>query len=247
MKYGVFSDVHGNLEALEAALQRLQAEGAEQYIFCGDLIGYGPDPQACVQLYGRLADEGRVVGVKGNHDAIFSHPDLREYFNIDALTTLDWSRQQLTEEAVRRVSFLPEVVHGEQYTVVHGTPRDPIKEYFAGRAQYRALYEQWQGQVLFVGHTHVAGYMEGDAQTCRVVLAQDEMTLPLRAPLRYVINAGSVGKPRNHDVRAAFGLWDTEGGTFRFLRAPYDYAKTQEKMKRAGLPEFLIVSLAFGI
>lgn len=247
MKYGVLSDIHGNLEAFDAALARLKAEGAEKYIFCGDLIGYGPDPEKCVQKYMQLQNKGLAVGVLGNHDAVFSHPELREYFNFDALRSLDWSEKQMNKKTVGNVSFLPEIVHGKNFTAVHGTPMDPIKEYFASCQQYRAAYNLWKGQVLFVGHTHLAFYMAGDENICHVTVVHQDAQVPLHSFLRYVINPGSVGKPRDNDTRAAFGLWNSTENTFHFIREPYDYAQTQEKMRKAGLPAFLVDSLALGM
>ena len=247
MKYGVLSDIHGNLEAFDAALARLKAEGAEKYIFCGDLIGYGPDPEKCVQKYMQLQNKGLAVGVLGNHDAVFSHPELREYFNFDALRSLDWSETQMNKKTVGNVSFLPEIVHGKNFTAVHGTPMDPIKEYFASCQQYRAAYNLWKGQVLFVGHTHLAFYMAGDENICHVTVVHQDAQVSLHSFLRYVINPGSVGKPRDNDTRAAFGLWDSTENTFHFIREPYDYAQTQEKMRKAGLPAFLVDSLALGM
>lgn len=247
MKYGVLSDIHGNLEAFDAVLARLKKEGAEKYIFCGDLVGYGPDPEKCVQKYMALQEKGLAVGVLGNHDAVFSHPELREYFNFDALHSLDWSAEQMNKKTVGQVSFLPEIVHGDQFTVVHGTPMDPIKEYFASCQQYRAAYPLWKGQVLFVGHTHLAFYMEGDENVCHVAVVHQDQQIVLHPFLRYVINPGSVGKPRDNDTRAAFGLWDSGQQIFHFMREPYDFAKTQQKMRKAGLPGFLIDSLSLGM
>ena len=247
MKYGVFSDVHGNLEAFEVALARLQKEGAEKYIFCGDLIGYGPDPQACVQLYSKLAQKGLVTGVKGNHDALLTNPELQTYFHPEALQVGGWSMSQLDKESLERVSFLPDMVPGEEFTVVHGTPRDPIKEYFSTRAQYRQLYTRWTGNILFVGHTHIAMYMKGNETSCEVHAAKEPQTISLQSSFRYVINPGSVGRPRDYDPRAAFGVWDSDKHSFSFMRQAYDLQKTQTKMRAAGLPDFLINSLSLGM
>ncbi len=247
MRYGVLSDIHSNLEAFEAALARLSKEKVYRYIFCGDLIGYGPDPEACVQRYLQLTQTNSVQGVVGNHDAIIVHPELQEYFHFEALKVLEWSLKQLSTPSLRCVSFLPEILREESYTVVHGTPRDPLKEYFFNSVQYRTLYTQWQGQVLFVGHTHMPFYMEGTAQDCKVYSLHDEKIISLLAGKRYVINPGSVGKPRDNDVRASFGVWDDEKQTFSFLREPYDYQKTQRKMKEAALPDFLVENLSMGL
>ncbi|MBO7238698.1 MAG: metallophosphoesterase family protein [Elusimicrobiaceae bacterium] len=247
MKYGILADIHGNLEALRAALLRLQKEGAEKYIFCGDLIGYGPDPKACVELYCQLSQAGLIEGVLGNHDGIIAHPELRPYFHVDALEALDWSLAQLDEKSLRCVSFLPEILQGNNYTAVHGTPRDPLKEYFISETQYHALYNGWRGQILFVGHSHMPFVMAGDEKVCHVHVSTKEQFVLLKNELRYVINPGSVGKPRDNDVRAARGLWDSTENKFYFLREPYPYQLTLQKMTAAGLPALLIDSLSLGI
>lgn len=247
MKYGVLSDIHGNWEAFAATLKRLKAEGAEKYIFCGDLIGYGPDPEKCIQKYLKMQEEGLIVGVMGNHDAIFSHPELRQYFNYDALKSLDWTQKHLTPKALRCISFLPDIYRGENFTITHGSPLDPIKEYLVSCEQYHNLYSQWQGQILFVGHTHLPFYMEGDENVCHVSVQHQQSFVNFHSVLRYVVNPGSVGKPRDNDPRASFGLWDTQANTFHFMRQPYDLSKTQEKMRAAGFAPFLIESLSLGM
>ncbi len=247
MRWGVLSDIHGNWEALDAALKRLRAEGAQKYIFCGDLIGYGPDPEKCVQTFCQLKKAGKAWGVLGNHDAIFTHPELREYFNIEALHSLDWSGKQMTPSSLRGIAFLPQVLQEKDFEVVHGSPMDPIKEYFATARQYRLAYDLWHGAVLFVGHTHLPFYMAGDENACRIEGVHAPLALSLDPQLRYVINPGSVGKPRDHDTRASFGLWDEEKKLFYFLREEYDFTQTQDKMRAAGMGEFLIDSLALGM
>ena len=247
MRWGVLSDIHGNWEALDTALKRLRTEGAQKYIFCGDLIGYGPDPEKCVQTFCRLKDAGKALGVLGNHDAIFNHPELREYFNLEALHSLDWSAKQMTPASLRCIAFLPEVIQEKNFEVVHGSPLDPIKEYFASARQYRSVYDLWKGQVLFVGHTHLPFYMQGDENACHIEVVRTPLGLSLAPMLRYVINPGSVGKPRDNDTRASFGLWDDKENTFYFLREEYDFTQTQDKMRATGMDDFLIDSLALGM
>jgi diadenosine tetraphosphatase ApaH/serine/threonine PP2A family protein phosphatase len=200
-----------------------------------------------VDLFRELLHAGVIKGVLGNHDGIITHPELRPYFHLDALEALDWSVAQLNEKCLRCISFLPEIIHNENYTIVHGTPRDPLKEYFVNSLQYYQLYNEWIGQILFVGHSHMPFYMEGTKNRCSIHLVQQETNFLISYPSRYVINPGSVGKPRDSDVRASFGLWDTDENKFHFFREPYNYRLTIEKMKKAGLPDLLIDSLSLGI
>lgn len=245
MRYGVFSDPHGNLEGLFACLERLQKEGVDGYINCGDIIGYGPDAELCVKTVASLP---RTVSVMGNHDAVFADPELENYFNHEARVSLEYAKTQLSEKSIRFLTALPSLYQGEGFAVVHGTPGDPVKEYFSSCAQFKANYALWRGQVCFVGHTHLPFYIQGDERECTVFLSrQTDFTVKLFPQMRYIINPGSCGKPRDNDPRASFGIWDTDAGTFRFLRQEYDFSIVQKKMEQARLPSFLIDSLELGL
>jgi putative phosphoesterase len=245
MRIGVFSDVHGNWEALQACLKRLKKENIEHFINCGDIIGYGPDSETCVRKVAALSN---VQSVMGNHDAIFVQPEIEALFNYDAKLALEISRKTLSEKSIRFLAATPVVIHGDNFTVVHGTPWDPVKEYFSSTKQFKKNYGLWTGQVCFVGHTHLPFYMKGTLRSCSIYLnKKNDWTIPLSDKYRYVINPGAVGKPRDNNPTASFGIWDTDAKTFRFLREPYDVTATQEKMKKAKLPSFLIDSLALGL
>ncbi len=245
MKIGVFSDVHGNWEALSACLDRYAREGVKKFIYCGDLIGYGPDPEKCVRKVSQL---DMAACVLGNHDAVFVQPELESFFNYDAKVALDESKNLLSEKSVRYLSALPAVAHGKNFTVVHGTPSDPIKEYFSSCSQFRSNYDLWTGRVCFVGHTHLPFYIKGTPRTCAIYLnKKEDASIRLSDKARYVINPGSVGKPRDNNPHASFGIWDTEAKTFRFIRQAYDFRPTQEKMAAQKFPSFLIDSLALGL
>ena len=245
MKYGVFSDPHGNLEALTACLERLKKEGVSHNICCGDLIGYGPDPEECVKRVRALKN---LVCVMGNHDAVFVLPELESFFNREAALALDYSRSKMSDESVRYVATLPKKYQGKNFTAVHGTPLDPIKEYFSSCTQFKVNYPLWKGQICFVGHTHLPFFIRGNAEECGIFLNRKaDFTVKLDPAMRYVINPGSVGKPRDNDPRASFGIWDTAAGTFRFIRQEYDFRPTQQKMLAAKLPAFLIDSLTLGL
>ena len=244
MKIGVLSDVHGNVEALNASLKRLDKEGAERFIFCGDAIGYGPDPEGCVQKILKLP---LLACVLGNHDAALNRPELSAFFNYDAQLALEKSRKLLSPASVEALTTLPERVQMPSFCVVHGTPADPIKEYFSGVKQFQTNLPLWEGQVCFVGHTHLSFYMKGTARGCAITLCgEDNTQISFTRQSRYVINPGAVGKPRDKNPQAAFGLWDTKAGTFTFMREPYDVKTTQAKMRKHKFPSFLIESLAVG-
>jgi predicted phosphodiesterase len=139
-------------------LERFKREGVSSFIYCGDMIGYGPDPEKCVR---KIASLNLAACVLGNHDAVFVQPELEAFFNYDAKVALDASKEMMSEKSVRYLSSLPAAAHGTDFTVVHGTPADPIKEYFSSCAQFRSNYDLWQGHVCFVGHTHLPFYIKG--------------------------------------------------------------------------------------
>ncbi|MBO5911614.1 MAG: metallophosphoesterase family protein [Elusimicrobiaceae bacterium] len=245
MRVGILSDIHGNLEALEVCLQALERVGAEKYIQCGDIIGYGPDAQACTQ---RVMQLPLLASVMGNHDALLAFPDLENLFNGEAKAALIESLPKLSAPCAAYLRTLPACVQEENFAVVHGTPFDPIKEYFHSMEQFNTYYRLWKGQVLFVGHTHLQFYIKSSASTCHMYLNQkDDHLIMLDKNCRYVINPGAVGKPRDHNPYAACGLWDTNEHTFAFMREPYDFTLTQEKMRQKHYPDFLIESLAYGM
>ena len=245
MKLGVFSDVHGNLEALCACLKFLKQEKVDGFINCGDIIGYGPDSEACVKKISALPQTHSVMG---NHDAVFVQPEIESLFNYDAKIALDEGKKTLSEKSIRFLASLPVVYHGSNFTVVHGTPWDPVKEYFSSAKQFRTNYPLWTGQICFVGHTHIPFYMKGTTRSCSICLnKKDDLLLNLNDKYRYVINPGAVGKPRDNNPAASFGILDTDHKTFRFIRLPYDYKTTQAKMRAQKYPSFLIDSLALGL
>ncbi len=245
MRIGILSDIHGNLEALDVCLQALEKAGAEKYIQCGDIIGYGPDAQACTERVMKLP---LLASVMGNHDALLAFPSLGNWFNYEAKTALEESLGHLSKECADYLRALPSTVQADNFAVMHGTPFDPVKEYFHSMGQFNAYYRMWSGQVLFVGHTHLQFYIKGSPQTCHMYLNQkDDHVITLKEGCRYVINPGAVGKPRDHNPYAACGLWDSDKNTFAFMREPYDFTITQEKMRQKNYPPFLIESLALGL
>ena len=250
MIYGVFSDVHSNHEALNAVLGYLEDLGVDNWICCGDLVGYGPDPDACLDRIRALKNLSIICG---NHDlAVIGRLDL-EWFNQYARAAVMWTRSHLSESNRIYLEGLTARLDAPNFTLAHGTPRNPPEEYLMSPLQFRdnvPLVNKWP---LFVGHSHMPllfRYQDGDADKVDFRFMDDkEETLPRiyggeTAPV--ALNPGSVGQPRDQDNRASCGLYDSEKGTFRIFRVPYDVAAVQEKIRAAGLPEYLALRLAFG-
>jgi predicted phosphodiesterase len=248
MLYGVFSDVHGNLEAFEAVLDFFAASRVEGYICCGDLVGYGPDPDRCVTLTRHLKN---LYAVCGNHDlAAVGRIDV-EWFNPYARAATIWTRTVLSPESRGYLEGLTARLEHKEFTIVHGTPRRPADEYMLSVAQFKNNMSRVGAWPLFCGHSHMPLCFRCTAEgRVEPIFIEDRQTLTGEvAPYGMVpaaYNPGSVGQPRDHDKRAACALWDSGALTFKVFRFAYDVAATQAKIRSQGLPESLALRLAYG-
>ena len=247
MRYLFLSDIHSNLEALGRCLE--VAEGKYEEIIClGDLVGYGPDPNAAVERVRGLA---RII-IRGNHDKACSGLTDAAEFNPLARLATDWTRSQLTPENVEFLRSLPAgPAQFEWFEAVHGAPTDE-DDYILGPGQALPALRNLQTQAVFFGHTHYqGGFMltpTGRFQSIRCSSKEDGLTaaLPIEEGARYLINPGSVGQPRDGDWRSAFAILDTAQLQVEYYRTPYDLPSTQQKMREAGLPDPLVRRLELG-
>lgn len=245
MRYLLISDIHANLVAFETVLK--DAEGMYDKVWClGDMVGYGPDPNECVELLLTLDH----LCIAGNHDwAVLDKLDVED-FNPDARFATLWTREQLKPDVQEYLDNLPiALIEEEIYTLVHGSPRHPIWEYILYPAVAQSNFKQFNTPYCFVGHTHnpVIFQEAEDGSEPITVLAPDFNNSPLTlGEERLIINPGSVGQPRDGDARAAYGILDTEAKTFSHRRVSYPVSVTQEKMKEYDFPARLWNRLAFG-
>jgi predicted phosphodiesterase len=242
MLVAVLSDIHSNLRALEAVLVSIGSVDAIWQL--GDVVGYGPDPEAVVQ---RLREAG-AIGVRGNHDAAAVGDLSTEDFNADARVAVEWTRTHLSEETRAYLAALPEVLvpDGFDFTLAHGSPRDPIWEYLTDTRAARENLSAFATSRCLVGHTHVPLILrqKGIHMEGLDVDAEDRLQLDER---RAILNPGSVGQPRDRDPRASYLLVDTTAGHATWQRVRYDVEATQEAMLVAGLPPRLARRLSFGV
>ncbi|MEW5944814.1 MAG: metallophosphoesterase family protein [bacterium] len=250
MKYVVFSDVHGNLEALERFAQRADEKGADQMVCLGDIVGYGADPNACVEF---VRDRG-VPCVSGNHDDVVSGLVEPDDFNPDARRAILWCRERISPRNRRFLRALEQRIVIEtprgRTLFVHGSPADKDEYIMSGWSAMKSfgLMEREDFCCAFVGHTHqpcVWVWKAGE----RVGLApysRQHSVFSISPELRLIVNVGSVGQPRDGDPEGCFVVWDDEAGSVEFVRFGYDVAKAQEKIIRANLPLFLADRLAGG-
>ncbi len=241
MLVAVISDIHANLEALEAVLEDIDRVGADTVVCLGDVVGYGPDPNPCTEVVSKIA----FACVAGNHDyAALGLTDIT-VFNIYAREAVLWTRSVLTEanrDYLRRCPLEDAFLGG---WLVHGSPVEPEEwNYILSVGDARRAFERFDQALCFVGHSHVPGVFDLDSRGFVDVLQAAKVSF--ETDHRYIVNVGSVGQPRDWDPRAAYGLWDTEENSFELRRLAYDVQTTQRKILAAGLPEFLATRLAIG-
>ncbi len=240
MKYGIITDIHSNLEALEVVLKRCEEEGVDQYICLGDIVGYNANPAECLEIIRNLPLAGIV---KGNHDEQASEDlDLSD-FNPQAAKAIEWTREQLTEEQRTYLRELPMKSRVGRVTLVHATLDTPeCWGYIMDRYAAEASLEYQFSQICFYGHTHVP--MAFDKQNDIELVLND--TFPIVPGHKYLVNPGSVGQPRDKDPKASFAIYDTEEATIRLIRLDYNIELTKSKILAAGLPERLALRLELG-
>ena len=238
MRLAILSDIHANLEALEAVRRAGQERGVERWVCLGDLVGYGAEPQACLEQV--RAWMSPVV--MGNHDqAVAGLGDLG-YFNFWARRAVEWTQSRLDPEQRQYLGSLPLQVAEGEALFVHAHPVDPGGwGYVLSDAEARAALAGTPARWCFVGHSHVPLICAAG----RGALAATGL-IALQPGERYLINVGSVGQPRDGDWRACFLVWDQEGETMEFVRSEYPLQEAQAKILAAGLPPFLAQRLAQG-
>ena len=248
MRYLILADIHANLEALQAVLSSARGR-FDQVICCGDLVGYGPDPNQVTEAVRQLDP---AVMVRGNHDkAAVGLTDL-SWFNPLARSAALWTQARLSEENRRYLQTMPRgPVEGEGFTVAHGSLLDE-DQYLSNLEEALQSLSLTAHRLTFFGHTHVQGgfawFKEQRAGSLDPGLRKGaaESRLVLDAENRYLVNPGSVGQPRDHDPRAAFAVHDQERALVCYFRVEYPVGRTQQKMRKVGLPGYLADRLSQG-
>lgn len=241
MRYGIFSDIHANLEALEAVIEAYKNESIDQYLCVGDVIGYAVNPQQCIEKIKTLCR----VSVAGNHD--WAGVDLFsvDYFNPDAREAIFWSRRNIENMDRFFLESLKLVYKNEDLTLVHGTLEAPqdfnyMTDGYVAWETFRVLGTD----ICFVGHSHVAGMFIKDSS--EGIHYREENSLDIKKENKYIINVGSVGQPRDGNPNAAYCIYDTDKKEVEIKRISYDFEVTRKKIIEVGLPRFLGDRLALG-
>lgn len=234
MRLAILSDIHANLEALDAALEAIEEIGVDATYCLGDIVGYNADPGACVERV-RAHCDGVVLG---NHDAVVARDNGIDALPSDGQEAARHNRARLTEEQRDYLADRPLVLHTDHCTFVHATPDDPMA--WKRLTTYPAAQEQFahfETEICFVGHTHVPAVMS------------DQLgVLQVRKGHRYLVNVGSVGQPRDQNPKLSFGVFDTDTFNYENVRVEYDVATAAGKIRAApDLPDRLAERLEIGL
>jgi len=241
VRIGIFSDIHGNLEALTASLERLDQEHVDAIVSLGDIVGYGADPNECIDLV-RVRCQ---ISLLGNHDAAaLGHLDI-SYFNPYAKKSVMWTGTILTEDHRRYLEGLELLIVRDDMTFVHSTPHQPKDwNYIFTVYDARLNFKFFSTQICFIGHSHQPVFIV--LSPLNEIFVHPSPKLDIQAGHRYIINVGSVGQPRDGNPDSSLVVFDTEKRIIEHLRVPYDIEKVQDKMLKAQIHPFLIERLAYG-
>lgn len=241
VRIGIFSDIHGNVHALRSVLAELDKEQVDFVLCCGDVVGYGGNPNECVEIL----RERNIPTLAGNHDyAALNLIDIT-YFNDIAKEAILWTRQELTPENLEWLKELPLTIELDDMLFVHASPNQPENwNYIITMGQARTGFQFFKQKICFIGHSHTPFIVENNDGT---LSCPETPQVDCRANCRYLINVGSVGQPRDRNPESCFAIYDRESKTIEIRRVSYDMNGAQETILSRGLPPELAERLAYGL
>lgn len=241
MIYGIFSDVHANIEALTAIYQALEEHQVERFVCLGDIVGYGPNPNEVV----RGVQERCDICVLGNHDNVALGREAHEHFNPHAQQVIDWTQDVLEEDVKEYLSKRPYLERENDIYFVHASPKSPADWFYVNSLDDSVeAFDFCPDRICFIGHTHCPSFVIRESDQSFKVL--DEDYVKLREGQRILINVGSVGQPRDRNPQTSACIYNSETQEFTLIRVDYDFGATQKKMKDLKFPSFLIHRLTSG-
>ncbi len=244
MHYALLADIHANLAAFTAVLDDIERRGGVEEFWClGDIVGYGPDPSQCIELLRKY----KHICVAGNHDlGAIGKLDTAK-FNPDAALTCLWTAQQICPEDIKYLGGLPSVIEKDDFTLVHGSPRDPVWEYLKSKGNAQENFTCFNTKFCLVGHSHMPLIFRQDEDNSCSFIPLSESIGQVLGKKRMIVNPGGVGQPRDGDPRASYAIYDSDSGVVRLCRVVYDINATQGKMVKNNLPMRLVVRLEHGL
>lgn len=240
MKFAVLSDIHANLEALQAVLADAKAQACTNYVCLGDIVGYGPNPHECLELIRGLD----CPVVMGNHDEYCAAEQQLTGFNPMAADGIRWTREKLSVAEKAWLKDLKYIRRVESFTIVHATLDLPERwAYVFDKLAAAASLNYQSTPVCFFGHTHIPiAFIRGD----RGIQGGLYSKIKIEVARKYFVNVGSIGQPRDRNAKAAYATFDLINNVIELRRVEYDVAATQKKIRAAGLPSSLADRIAVG-
>jgi len=246
VRYLIFTDIHGNLESFLALLKFIQRKKIDYYIFLGDLVGYGASPNEIIQ---KIQTMKPISLIRGNHDKAVCGLDSIDTFNPIAASAIYWTKQNLKKKNMDYLSRLkkgPIIIH-DNITLCHGAPFDE-DYYIFGEFDAAEAFKYIRTPLCFFGHTHFPYvYTEKDNFVEGTFLMGNSNEVKLEKGVRYLINPGSVGQPRDRNPRASCAIYDSDVRRIKFFRLDYDIEEAQKKIREEDLPLALAERLSLGI
>ncbi len=239
MRYAVISDIHSNLDALEAVLAEIDREGVDQIVCVGDIVGYAACPKECLDII-----RGREIPcVAGNHDYAAVDKTSIQYFNPDARDAILWTRDQLSQDEKDYLAGLPLTLEFDDFTLAHGTLQNPeLFDYIQTIYDAHLSFEALRNTICFLGHSHVPITFFNDEPISYFM----EPEIPLAESEKLLVNVGSVGQPRDQISLACYAIYDDVESMIWIRRTPYDIDAAARRIREAGLPAMNADRLAYG-
>jgi len=236
MKLGIISDIHGNLEALETVLKKLEREKVEEIVCLGDIVGYGANPNECCDLIRKHCS----VVILGNHDEWAVRSPDRGFVNRNVWESILWTAKNIEEKHREYFAALPLIVHRENLIFTHSTPLNPQHwDYITDRASASKYFQYVEGKLCFVGHSHLPGIYNDYAGG-----GEDDTTTQSKG---CIVNVGSVGQPRDGNAASCFCVYDSNATPqVKLLRVSYNVAQAASKIFQTGIPPFFASRLSKG-
>jgi predicted phosphodiesterase len=233
MRLAIISDIHSNLEALTKALEIIQQHSADKIICLGDIVGYGANPNECVELVRSHCSEI----VLGNHEDALNHPETLRHFSEHARSAIVWTHKHLTKQNLNYLQALPLEKSMDGIRFVHATPCTPESwKYLFSDDDAAETFPCFTEAICFIGHTHFPVIFSETGRVCGVSKTE-----------RFIVNVGSIGQPRDRNPQLSFGLFDTDRWTYENVRAAYDIETASRKILDTDLPSRLAHRLLMGL
>lgn len=241
MKAAIISDIHSNLEALQAVIKDIKKRRIKRILCLGDLVGYGANPDECIELCMR---ETKII-VAGNHDwAAIGKTDIA-VFNSVAAEAIRWTQKNISKKNFNRLNKLKLIETVDSILLVHASPQKPEQwDYLFTLDEFKRQFEFFKTQICFVGHSHIPSVVFQEANGYTDFLRDNPF--PLIDNRKYIVNIGSVGQPRDLDPRASYAIYDGNNKSIDIIRLDYNIPLAQQKIIDAGLPEVLADRLLAG-